>query len=232
MDAVVVHSEHGARRLREELGVDADRVRVIPHGAFDYLTRLPKEEPLPPELAGVEGPVILFFGLLRPYKGLDVLLDAFRAVDGAELWIAGNPRMPLAPLEEAARRADGTVRFVPRFVRDAEIPALMRRANVVVLPYREIDQSGVLYAALPFGKPLVLSDVGGFTEVAEQHGAAALVPPGDPAALAAELNRLLGDDAERARLGAAAARAAEGAFGWDTVAEQTLALYRELLDRS
>ncbi|HUC08291.1 MAG TPA: glycosyltransferase, partial [Solirubrobacterales bacterium] len=70
MDAVIAHSEHGAARLREEVGLDPARVRVIPHGAFDYLTRLPEEKLLPPELAGAEGPVILFFGLLRPYKGL------------------------------------------------------------------------------------------------------------------------------------------------------------------
>src|SRR3712207_6646602 len=75
MDAVVVHSEHGAGRLRDELDVAADRVRVIPHGAFDYLTRLSDTRPLPDDLAAVEGPVILFFGLYRPYKGLDVLLD-------------------------------------------------------------------------------------------------------------------------------------------------------------
>src|SRR3989440_84726 len=80
MDAVVVHSEHGAARLREEAGVDPERVHVIPHGAFDYLTRQPDERPLPEELAQVEGPVVLFFGLLRPYKGVDVLLDAFRSV--------------------------------------------------------------------------------------------------------------------------------------------------------
>ena len=82
MDAVVAHSEHGARRLREEVGLDPARVRVIPHGAFDYLTRLPDEAPLPPELEGAEGPVVLFFGLLRPYKGIDTLLRAFRRVDG------------------------------------------------------------------------------------------------------------------------------------------------------
>ena len=71
MDAVVAHSEHGAARLRDEVGLDPGRVRVIPHGAFDYLTRLPEEKPLPAELEGAEGPVILFFGLLRPYKGID-----------------------------------------------------------------------------------------------------------------------------------------------------------------
>ena len=229
MDAVVVHSEHGAARLREEVGAAAERVHVIPHGAFDYLTRHPEERPLPADLARVEGPVILFFGLLRPYKGLDVLLEAFRAVEGAELWIVGMPRMPLEPLRALAARAQGTVRFVPRFVTDPEIPALYRRADVVVLPYREIDQSGVLYTALAFAKPLVLSAVGGFVEVAERHGAARLVPPGDAEALAAAVSELLADPVARGRLAAAAGRAAAGPYSWDAAAERTLALYRSLL---
>jgi glycosyltransferase involved in cell wall biosynthesis len=227
MDAVVVHSEHGAGRLRDELGLDPSRVRVIPHGAFDYLTRLPDERPLPPELASVEGPVVLFFGLLRPYKGIDVLLEAFREVSGAELWIVGMPRMPVEPLREAAARAGATVRFVPRFVTDPEIPAYFRRADLVVLPYREIDQSGVLYTALAFGKPLVLSAVGGFTELAD---AVRLVPPGDPSALAGALSELLADEVERARLADAAAAAASTRYSWDDIASRTLDLYRDLLD--
>jgi glycosyltransferase involved in cell wall biosynthesis len=226
MDAVVVHSEHGAARLRDEAGVDPGRVRVIPHGAFDYLTRQPEEAPLPPELARVERPVVLFFGLLRPYKGLDVLVDAFRSVDDAELWIVGNPRMPTGPLHEAAGRG---VRFVERFVTDPEIPAFFRRADLVVLPYRQIDQSGVLYTALAFGKPLLLSSVGGFPELAERHDAARLVPPGDPEALAAAIEELLADPAELARLGQAAADAAATAYSWDSIAGLTMALYRELL---
>lgn len=227
MDAVVVHSEHGARRLRDELGADADRVRVIPHGAFDYLTRLPSEEPLPPELAAVEGPVVLCFGLLRHYKGIDVLLEAFRSVEGAELWIVGMPRIPLEPLRELAGQAPGRVRFVPRFVTDPEIPAYFRRADLVVLPYREIDQSGVLYTALAFGKPLLLSAVGGFTEIAD-HGAARLVPPADPQALGAALGDLIDDPAELERLGRAAQAAAAGPYSWDRAAHETLALYEEL----
>jgi glycosyltransferase involved in cell wall biosynthesis len=229
MDAVVAHSEHGARRLRETVGIDPARVRVIHHGAFDYLTRLPEERPLPPELEGADGPVILFFGLLRPYKGIDTLLEAFRRVEGAELWIAGNPRMDVAPLRRLAAEAPGRVRFLPRFVEDAEIPAIMRRADLVVLPYRDAEHSGVLYAALAFGKPLLLSAVGGFPEVAES-GAGRLVPPEDPAALASALTDLVADEAARAELAAAAARAASGAYSWDEAARQTLALYRELLD--
>jgi glycosyltransferase involved in cell wall biosynthesis len=229
MDAVVVHSESGAARLRDELGLDRERIRVIPHGAFDYLTRLGDERPLPPELAAVEGPVVLFFGLLRPYKGVDVLLEAFRELDGAELWVVGMPRMPIEPLREAAARCRATVRFVPRFVTDPEIPAFFRRADIVVLPYREIDQSGVLYTALAFGKPMVLSSVGGFVEVAEEHGAGRLVPPGDPAALEAALAELLSDEEERSRLAEAARRAAAGPYSWDRIAERTMSLYRDLL---
>ena len=228
MDAVVVHSDHGARRLRDELGVDAERVRVVPHGAFDYLTRLPEEKPLPDELAEVKGPVILCFGLIRPYKGIDVLLEAFASVEGAELWIVGMPRMPIGPLRESADRASGTVRFVDRFVTDPEIPAYFRRADVVVLPYREIDQSGVLYTALAFGKAIVATSVGGFTEAAERDGVARLVPPEDPGALAEAVDELLGNEGERALLEEAARKAAAGPYSWDAIGRQTMALYERL----
>jgi glycosyltransferase involved in cell wall biosynthesis len=227
MDAVVALSEHGARRLRES-GIEPEHVRAIPHGAFDYLTRLPNEVPLSAELAAVEGPVILCFGLVRPYKGVDVLLDAFRELEGAELWVVGRPLgMSLDGLRAQAEQAPGRVRFVPRFVADDELPAYFRRADLVVLPYRDAEQSGVLFAALAFGKAIVMSDVGGFPEVAA-HGAGRLVSPGDPQALAAELDLLLANPEERARLAAAAAAAAAGPYSWDLIARQTLALYGEL----
>ncbi|MDX6602715.1 MAG: hypothetical protein QOF13_1917 [Solirubrobacterales bacterium] len=228
MDAVIAHSEHGASRLRDEVGIDPGRVRVIPHGAFDYLTDLPREKPLPRELEGAEGPVVLFFGLLRPYKGLDTLIEAFRQVEGAELWIVGNPRMDVGPLRALAAAVPGRVRFVTRFVEDAEIPAIFRRADLVVLPYRDAEHSGVLYTGLAFGKPLVLSAVGGFPEVAAT-GAARLVPPEDPTALAQALGELTADPAARERMAAAARAAAAGPYSWDSVAAQTLALYEELL---
>jgi len=230
MDAVVAHSEHGAERLRSEVGLDPARVHVIPHGAFDYLTRLPDEKPLPAELEGAEGPVILFFGLLRPYKGLDTLLQAFRTVKGAELWIVGNPRMDVEPLRRLAAAAPGRVRFLTRFIEDAEIPRIFRRADLVALPYRDAEQSGVLYTALAFGKPMVLSSVGGFTEMAET-GAARLVPPEDTGALASALVELTGDPAACESMAIAARQATSGICSWDRVAAMTLALYRELLER-
>jgi glycosyltransferase involved in cell wall biosynthesis len=233
MDAVVAHSEHSATRLRNEVGLDPAKVRVIPHGAFDYLTRLPEEKPLPPELEGSEGPVILCFGLLRPYKGVENLLEAFSRVTasnpGAELWIVGNPRMDVAPLRRQASEAGGRVRFVTRFVDDAEVPAIFRRADLVALPYLDAEHSGVLYTGLAFGKPLVLSAVGGFPEVAET-GAARLVPPGDTDALAATLAELVADEAARAELAAAASAAASGPYSWDETARLTMELYRELIE--
>jgi glycosyltransferase involved in cell wall biosynthesis len=230
MDAVVVHSEHGAGRLVSDFGVPPNRLRVIPHGAFDYLTRQDEEVPLPEELAEVEGPVILAFGLIRPYKGTDVLLEAFRRIEGAELWIVGMPRMPMDELRELARSAQGTVRFVDRFITDQEIPAYMRRADLVVLPYRNIEQSGVLYTALAFGRPMVLSGVGGFSEVAER-GAGRAVPPEDPEALATALRELLEDPGARRCLAEGAAREASAVSSWERIAESTMALYDELLRR-
>ncbi len=235
MDAIVAHSEHSAARLRDQVRLDPSKVHVIPHGAFDYLTRLPEEKPLPPELQGAEGPVILCFGLIRPYKGTEVLLEAFRQLgkgaggETAELWIVGNPRMDLAPLEELAAAAPGRVRFVTRFIDETEIPAIFRRADLVALPYLDAEHSGVLYTGLAFGKPLVLSAVGGFPEVAAT-GAARLVEPGDASGLAATLAALLADEGARAGLAAAAARAAAGPFSWDEAARLTLALYRELIE--
>ncbi|MGB7588524.1 MAG: glycosyltransferase family 4 protein [Solirubrobacterales bacterium] len=229
MDAVIAHSEAGARQLQQEAGVDPERIHVIPHGAFDYLTKLSEEKPLPAELEGAEGPVVLFFGLLRPYKGIDTLLEAFRQVEGAELWIVGNPRMDIRPLRALAEEAPGRVRFVTRFVEDAELPAIFRRADVVVLPYRDAEHSGVLYTGLAFGKAMVVSAVGGFIEIAAE-GLARLVSPGQPAELADVLGELVGDESARAELGAAAARAAAGPYSWDEVARQTLALYGELLE--
>ena len=231
MDAVIVHTKHGRRRLEERLGVDAGKVRVIPHGAFEHLTRQPEALPLPDELAQAQGPVVLSFGMVRPYKGVDVLLEAFRDVPDAELWVVGRPLEDsiMAPLHEQARTLPGTVRFVTRYITEAEIPAFFRRADLVVLPYRSVDQSGVLYIGLAFGKPMVISAVGGFAELGGEHGAARLVPPGEPEPLAAAIRELLADPAERERLGERAAAAAAGPYSWDLAAERTLALYEELL---
>ena len=123
------------------------------------------------------------------------------------------------------------MRFVPRFVPDAEMPAYFRRADVVALPYREIEQSGVLYTALAFGTPLLLSAVGGFPEIARaRRGAAGRAGQRRVAARAA-LVELLDDDGRAARAGARprGARARASTRG-TRAAELTERLYRRLLE--
>jgi glycosyltransferase involved in cell wall biosynthesis len=271
-DAIVVHSQHGRRRLTGELGVDPSRVHVIPHGALRPWMTAPAPRAsesrsrslsgeaalaeLPAGFRDVEGPVALFFGLLRPYKGLDVLLEAWQEVQGAELWVVGMPRMDLTALEGAhggvlgrsritdtthretgaaphpsgpeSLRAFGRVRFLPRFVSGAELYPFLRRASLAVLPYREIDASGAAMTAIGASVPLLLSDVGGFPEIAAT-GAARTVPAGDAVALARALHELLSDPATLEAMAERAREAAAGTYAWDKVAGETLALYHALL---
>lgn len=215
-DAVVVHSEHGRRRLAE-LGIEA---HVIPHGAFDHLNDLAPI--VPPELRDSGKPVVALAGLLRPYKGLDLLYEAWGdGIDDAQLWITGMPRMELPPAPHGTQ-------VVPRFLSDPELAGVLRRADIVVLPYREIDQSGVLFAALGLGRPLLLSDVGGFPEIAAL-GAADTFTSGDPVALRFALEQLLDSAKSRRRLSNAAESVALTSLSWDRVATDHIALYEDLL---
>jgi glycosyltransferase involved in cell wall biosynthesis len=138
--------------------------------------------------------------------------------------VVGLPRYEIAALRASA---GPNVDWVTRFVSDDELAACFRRADLVVAPYLESEQSGVVATALAFGSALVLTDVGGFGEVAAA-GAAALVAPGDAGALREAITRLLGDGAARRALSAAAAELAAGEWSWQRVAERTAALYRTL----
>lgn len=222
---VICHSEWGRDALVGRCGVDPGRVRVIPHGVFAYLRELPA---VPPPV-DPPGPLAVLPGLIRPYKGVDVMLAAWPRVrelaPEATLLVAGRPMMDIAGLDA---EQPGVV-LLPRFLSDAELAAVLRRADVVVLPYRRIDNSGVLAAALAFAKPLVLTDVGGFGELHRREGVGELVPPGDADALAAALGRVLADAGARAALAERSAAAAAGPLGWDDIAVRTESVYRELM---
>ena len=219
MDALIVHSDYGRSQIVDRLGVPAARVHVVHHGAFAPHAATA----LPPELRDSGAPVVLLYGLLRPYKGLDTLLAAWAGIAGAQLWVVGRPMMALPPMVPGAQ-------LVARYVTPGEAGAVMARADVVVLPYaatERFDQSGVLADALGAGRATVVSDIGGLREVA-RTGAARLVAPGDPAALHDALAELVADPEARARMAGAAAAATAGPFSWDAAARATLALYASL----
>ena len=176
----------------------------------------------------MEGPVVLCFGVVRPYKGVDVLIEAFRDVE-AELWVVGRP---LGESMERLRRLapPGRVRFVPRYVSDRELPAYFRRADLLVLPHRRVDVSGVLFAGLAFGKPMVLSDVGGFRDVAHGARRRAARAAGGPGGAGRRHPRAAGRPRRaRASWPCGRGRRPPGPYSWDRIAGQTLDLYRELV---
>ncbi len=181
----------------------------------------------------------LFFGVLKPYKGVDILFEAFALLPEelkktTVLQIVGYPKMPVEPLQILARRLGiwDYVLWELRYVREEEVGSYFSQADVVVLPYRRIDQSGVLMIALGFGKPVIASRVGGFPETITDGVHGFLVEPGDPKALAQALTRILEDNSLRERMAKAVTELAKGELSWDSIAQKTIAIYEKVIKES
>jgi glycosyltransferase involved in cell wall biosynthesis len=217
VDRVVVHSEAGRAEL-VDAGLDANRVAVIAHPVFDSSA----QEPSPPN-----GTTLLFFGLLRAYKGVDLLIRALPSIPGARVVIAGDPLEPAEPLQRLAEAEGVADRIEWRlgFRPDAEIAELLAESAAVVLPYRHAGSSGVLATALGHGRPVVISDIGGLAEPVREYGAGLVVPPDDVDSLAAACRAIIANPGPHYQ-GALAARAARG---WDAAAEAHERLYRGLV---
>jgi glycosyltransferase involved in cell wall biosynthesis len=224
VDRVVVQSERAVEQLAA-FGVPRDHLVRVPHPVF------PGPETGPPS-----GSTLLFFGLLREYKGLDVLIRALPAiaerVPGVRLVVVGDVADPATGARAQALAAElglvDRVEWRLHFLGPQEIAPLMDASTLVVLPYRKIDSSGVLATALGHERPAIVTDVGGLPDPIREFGAGLVVPPDDPAALAAACVELLSDPAalEAAWRGTQAAREA---LTWDAAAEQHERLYRELV---
>lgn len=213
------HAHSVAARLETLFPGKPTAVHPLPHANVLCADRAASRSVL-----GVpEGSVAaLFFGLIRPYKGLDVLLDALALVPEGRrlvLLVAGEP-WGVAGRELRRRLADPALarRVVARleWVPEAEAATWFAAADLAVLPYRSATGSAVAAQALAYGLPVVGSRVGGIAEVVEDGVSGLLVPPEDPAALAAALVRLCDRD-KRARL-ADGARAAAARWSWDSYA--------------
>jgi glycosyltransferase involved in cell wall biosynthesis len=218
VDRVVVQSQRALEQLAE-LGVERARLVRIQHPVFESCV----------EAEAPTGATLLFFGLIREYKGLDVLLRALRQLPCARLVVAGDPLDPIEPLRGLAAELGVADRVEWRlgFLPDEEIPRLMHEATLVVVPYRKIDSSGVLATALGHGRPAVVTDVGGLPDAIDEFGAGCVVPPEDAAALARAIDELLGDETalQKAFEGAQAAR---HALTWDAAAAKHEAVYEEI----
>ena len=234
---VVAHSQVDARRLHDDFGVPSERLTVIPHGEYGFFEQ--GGQPVHREAArrdlGIEDDdeVALFFGYVREYKGLDLLLDAWPGVrerrPRARLVIAGDPvRLDDArrrQLEEQARSVGAQCHF--GYLPFSEVPRFFGAADVLVMPYRSISQSGVLFLALSLRLPVVATRVGALPEMLVEGESAAFVPPEDVPALEETLATVLGDAELRARLAAGGAAVAE-AHSWSTIAQDVELAFVEL----
>lgn len=244
-DALIVHGENLKALLLERFDVDPRKVHVIPHGNYNFVadTASRWNRATARQSFGYtdEDRVVLFFGLIRPYKGLDDLIEAVRIVrDGAKgrsgrvrLLVAGRPLADHwkegryeALLAEAGLTEDCHLHL--EHIAMLDVPRFFHAADVVAVPYKRGSQSGVLQLAYSFAKAAVATRVGSLPEVTRSGENARLVAPEAPAELAAVLGDLLFDPDAAAALGARARRYADTELGWPQIAKKTQAVYAGL----
>ncbi|NQV05523.1 glycosyltransferase family 4 protein [bacterium] len=220
-------------------GVERSRLHAILHGDESMLVAAAdgggdsrSRYGLPPDR-----PVAVFFGGLRPSKGVDDLIEAFalaRPQVEASLVVAGYAS-GVDP--DAYRASAGRLGIGPDVVIDArylplgEVAPLLRIATVVVLPYRSATASGVLQASYAAGRPVIVTDVGGLPEAVVDGSTGFVVPVSDPDALATALIKMLSDPAEAAEMGMAALAYAHEHYSWQPIAGEILAVSREVSQR-
>lgn len=197
VDRVIVHSEQDRARIWK-LWPDRDVcVTPLPSYARFKSTEWTRERAR--QVAQVRGPVLLFFGLVRPYKGLVDLLDALPSVVSevdvtllvvGEIW--GNAEVYRQRVREHG--LESRVRFVDRYVSNDEVAMYFAMADLVVLPYREATGSAVLQLAFGLGVPVVATRTGGMAESVDDGVTGFLVEPGDVGGLSRAIVRFFKED--------------------------------------
>ena len=197
---------------------------VIPHPVFEhYRVGVIPHKPLRPK--------VVFFGRLEPYKGLDIFCEAATRLKAegvnADFVIAGPGR-----LSDCIRGASQeALTVINRFLSEQEVSELLAGASLLVLPYKDATQSGVLAAAYAARLPVVATTVGSFPEFVRDGVSGLLVAPNDPAALAAAIRRVVVDSVLRDRLSSGADELARTVLSWDEVVGRHLELYTGLVGK-
>ena len=184
----IVHSDHDRQLISEQYRIHPSRIAVIPHGLYDQYAILDKKESKEKlELSGRY--VILFFGLLRPYKGVINLIRAFEILpdsilNNSVLVIAGETWEDQETVSAAQRSAfRDKIRIYNRYISDEEISFFFSAADMLVLPYTRASQSGVAHIGISYGLPIIATRVGGLVEGLGEYEGVRFIPPADPIAL-------------------------------------------------
>lgn len=222
-DRIIVHNTQMRRLVLDECRIPEDRAHIIPHitlGDERAATHVRED-----------GDRILFFGRIWEYKGLEYLIRAepkiTAEVPSARIVIAGQGEN----FDKYRRMMVHPEHFIVynEYVSDEKRAELLRQASVVVLPYIEASQSGVIPLAYTFRKPVIATRVGGLPDMVEHGRTGYLIPPRDEAALAEACVRLLRDAQLRREFGANGKRKIDTECSADAVACQTLAVYSHAL---
>ena len=227
-DKVIVHSEYSLTSATASGVARKDQLACVPHGAFDYyreLSTVARDESAKMEL--------LFVGSIKHYKGLDVLVESLAYLCEMvprgtwHLTVAGKPSISTENLRRRITELglDDSVTWRLRHQSERELANLFSSSHLVILPYREIDQSGVLLAAIGMGRAVLATRVGAFPEILDQIDPDLLIPPEDPTALAKALARLIKQPSLINHQELLMQRLADGELGWKSVAEKTLKVY-------
>lgn len=237
MDALICHTDEAKSRLVREFSVDQKRVWVIPHGPLFHDAKRPSAQASKTQLSLPENEtLVLWQGIIRSYKGLDFLLNAWGKVDArslkARLLIAGTGEAGLLKgiKERIARLGlEESVRLDFRFIPEDELPAYYQASDIVVCPYREVTTSGALMTALSYRKAIVATDLPAFREVLRDGETALLVNYGDVHGLASALTKLIRNPKERDHIASRVAASDNFDNSWTRIAEQTRQCYLTVL---
>ncbi len=229
-DRLIVHTAQGRARLIAR-GIPANHITTLPHGPLGTAADA-RPDPMTGDIT------FLLFGKLKPYKGADLLIEAFGRLPPAlrtraKLRIVGEPYMDLAPLRALAsfHGVTSQLSIEPRFVAETETAVLFGPGTVAMFPYREIEASGVLSLAITHGRAIIASRLGAFGDVLVDGSHGQLVPPEDISALTAAMARMLGDRAWAAKCAAQVCQLQRNLPNWTDIAGQTAALYQEARSR-
>ena len=241
MDQIFVHTQKMKDQLMQTFGVREDRISIIPFGMYDMVPQSALTSAEAKQRLGLSKSdrAILFFGRITPYKGIDLLVDAFARIarpdQSYRLVIAGEA---MKESEQQWQRVQQTIAQSSmreqvvqhtRYIGDTEIEIYFKGADVLVLPYSQIFQSGVLFMAYSFGLPVIATDVGSFGRDIIEGATGFVCRPGDPADLArvietyfsSELFRTI--DQQRGRI----KELIYASNSWDIAASKTSDVYAQ-----
>ncbi len=232
-DSLIVHARENLKSLTS-IEPRHREATVIPHGNYAFLadgSGISKKRARERLGIGENAGTVLFFGAIRPYKGLGTLIEACGLIRSEltelRLMIVGKPRENFKKYEDLISKAglDNQVHLCLKYISNDEVGDYFRAADVVALPYKETYESGVTQVAAAFGLPVVCTGTGGLTQYVEEARCGYLVEPEDHRAMANRLREILNDRSLAEELGANGLQFSRSNRSWDKIARQTLALY-------